>query len=445
MVDLKQGKCELSTNTYALFLKCVAEYLSLDEMLESLPDYRCANKIIHSIPKIVFLKILLLAKQFKNQSDVNTLKGDLIFKYCISNKILIKALMEVFPHQATISRVLSYIHPIYLMKILLDIAIISLLKARNRNEKQIEQLIIDVDSFPLKVHGKQEKSEYNAHYHEYCYHPIIAIAESGQILGIQLREGKCHTSNGIINFLKPIIEKLKPIVKHLIVRVDAGFHSSEVFNYLHKQNVDCLVRLKSYANLKQMSAKWEFEITQKWNREPNTSSQQRTAFLKLDYHNKTWDEKFDVYAVLVENPTHHNQCVLFHNRFYLLSLKGNFKENELLTVYRQRGNAENYIGEFVNEVPISCSSHYFQTNQVNCQLSALAFNLVHTFREFMAKEVNKGISIKTLKKQLSGIVAVVTKQSRKLVVKISNLKPKEWDIYNRILKLLNRTEMEAMI
>ena len=59
------------------------------------------------------------------------------------------------------------------------------------------ELIIDVDSTHSDTFGRQEQTDYNAHYQTYGYHPLVAFdGLTGDFLKAELRSGNQYTSKG---------------------------------------------------------------------------------------------------------------------------------------------------------------------------------------------------------------------------------------------------------
>ena len=72
----------------------------------------------------------------------------------------------------------------------------------------LKTLVIDVDSLPVEVHGKQPGSAWNGYYRPCVSHPIVAAAgETGDILDLRLREGQVHTADGGLEFVLEVLER----------------------------------------------------------------------------------------------------------------------------------------------------------------------------------------------------------------------------------------------
>jgi hypothetical protein len=95
---------------------------------------------------------------------------------------------------------------------------------------RLSHVTIDVDSLPIEVHGSQEGSAYNGHYHARIFHPLVAsIGETGDLLDMKLREGTAHTAASGLDFLLPLLDQVESKLCHVAsVRIDAGFPQEEL-------------------------------------------------------------------------------------------------------------------------------------------------------------------------------------------------------------------------
>ena len=79
-----------------------------------------------------------------------------------------------------------------------------------RPGRKERQRVIDVDSVPIMVHGKQDGSEYNGHYKARCYHPLVTmLASTGDWLSAELRPGNVHTADGATEHLMSVIDRVE--------------------------------------------------------------------------------------------------------------------------------------------------------------------------------------------------------------------------------------------
>jgi hypothetical protein len=64
-----------------------------------------------------------------------------------------------------------------------------------------------MDSAELRVHGRQEQSDYNGHFESTCYHPLLLFNRDGEGLAAKLRPGNVHSADGWEELLLPEIER----------------------------------------------------------------------------------------------------------------------------------------------------------------------------------------------------------------------------------------------
>lgn len=72
---------------------------------------------------------------------------------------------------------------------------------------------------------------------------------NGDLMKVELRDGSVYTSNGIKEFLEPVLKWLKKQypTTHLIVRADSGFATPDLYDLCDDMDVEILVRLKANA------------------------------------------------------------------------------------------------------------------------------------------------------------------------------------------------------
>ena len=97
---------------------------------------------------------------------------------------------------------------------------------RVHRARQAKALIVDLDSSHADTYGQQEEAAYNAHYRTVGFHPLVAFdGLTGDFLKAKLRPGNVYTSNGVVDFIRPVIEHYNeqfPECSYL-VRGDSGF------------------------------------------------------------------------------------------------------------------------------------------------------------------------------------------------------------------------------
>jgi len=241
------GGC-LSSDSGLVLVKQAMHVLDFDHLINQylhLHDTRAYFK--HSNTSIFEQIILQLIAGYDTDSAANLLSNDPIWQLLLEK--------ENLASQPTISRFLD--------------------RFTEKNIEELQQvnqslldkvhpfhdgsdLIIDLDSTHTDTFGRQEQANYNAHYQTYGYHPLVAFdGVTGYFLKAQLRAGNRYTSNGVGDFIKPLLTHYskKSSNKKLLVRGDSGFATPELYEPCEDAGTQYVIRLKNNARLKQKKKK----------------------------------------------------------------------------------------------------------------------------------------------------------------------------------------------
>lgn len=200
-LHIETGEDMITADAGVTVLREVLSRLALDELLEqNLKDSRVASQTTHPLIELVRTHLLLLALRWQDQDDAETLRFDPAFRLSVSNRKGLGPLAAAQPgsktpdglaSQPTLSRLLGALSSPHNIGVLDD----ALFQASARRliatrGHRLRYATLDLDSFPIEVHGNQDGSRYNGHYHKQVFHPLVAnLAQTGDILGVRLREG----------------------------------------------------------------------------------------------------------------------------------------------------------------------------------------------------------------------------------------------------------------
>ena len=132
-----------------------------------------------------------------------------------------------------------------LTRILLDLGMDRIATEYGR----LPELTLDVDSYPVEAHGRQDGASYNGHYHQTCLHPLALFAETGDLLAVQLRSGNVHTADAVRPFLEPALDRAQKLADRVWLRFDAGYASGDFFDWLDERGVKWMTRSRRNAAL----------------------------------------------------------------------------------------------------------------------------------------------------------------------------------------------------
>ena len=423
----------LTEDAGALLLRQAWEQLGLDGRLGALPDARDPDRVTYSMRELVRTRVLLLAQGWGDQGDANLLRYDAAFRLSTSDRAGESPLADDahLPSQPTLSRLghglAGQNGTTALNGVLLDTSLFRI-KAAEPGRKR---MAIDIDTMPKEVHGKQDGASYNTHYGVVCFQPLIALAETGDLLAVRLRPGGNPSAAEAFGFLAPVLDAAKANGLDICVRMDCGFANAHIMRELDARRVRFITRLRNTPALHQQTEAWFQQTLAAWRAAP--SQDQRSATRELWERAQKGERVRRIIAVVVEP----QPGEMFGNRFYLCTnlARGEGGSRALLAYYRQRGTAEGHIGEYVREalpalraVPRGSSPGgvTIRDNNVTVVLAALAYQLLHHLRRGVELVTAQGWSLGRVRERVLKAAATVVRHGRQTLFRICATKASLW-------------------
>jgi len=262
----------LTSDAGVILLREADHRLGLVESLgEQLYDPRQAEKIRYTLPELLRERMYSLALGYQAQDDLDRLAHDPAMRMAVWDRPGEHVLEERLASQPTQSRLIDTLahlsDNLEVVRSALPDWVERYLRAAG-GDHAARHGTIDIDSFPIIVHGDQAGAAYNGYYHDTIYHPLVASfsvagdydsGREGLRLGngfvhAILRKGNTHTAEGILRFLNRVLEIAPRLAYVVDLRLDAGFTSGKVLDYLTRRNVRFLGRLKRNPVLEAMAA-----------------------------------------------------------------------------------------------------------------------------------------------------------------------------------------------
>src|SRR5690606_3817923 len=297
--------------------------------------------------------------------------------------------------------------------------------------RKAQSLFIDLDSTHSDTYGNQESASYNSHYGTVGFHPLVAFdGATGDFLKAQLRPGNVYTSNGIIEFIRPLIEHYNEKFPEtsLFLRGDSGFAVPALYDLCERESVFYIIRLKSNAILQSLANEYHPAST------PLDVSKTECYFEETIYQAKSWSKPR---KVIIQSVRPAGELFFTHS-FFVTNFELASPE-AIVRAYQKRGTMENYIKEAKNGFYFDhMNSHAFQVNEVKMILTLLAYNLTNWLRTLCFPEGQKTMQIDTIRTRLIKVASKVVKSGRSLYFKLSSSFVYQkffWDVLNRIQKL----------
>ena len=350
----------------------------LPRLAECFMDGRNEKQVAHSVQEMLSQRIYGLALGYEDINDHEQLRHDPVFGILSGRAELEQPLAG----KSTLNRMeLGSGRPdrykkITFWKEALDELLVKVFI--ESYQQAPEQIILDVDTTDLPLHGRQEGRFFHGYYDCYCYLPLYVFC-GDHVLCARLREANHDAAFGSRQEIERIVTQIRrswPSVK-IILRGDSGFCRNELMTWCESQGVDFVFGLARNQKLRRIIGEQLHEATQQW----QETGKPARVFSEFEYQTKKtknggWDRARRVAAKAEhidgkENP-----------RFVVTSLTSDQWPAKTLyeELYCARGDMENRIKEQFSLFADRASAETLRANQLRLYLSTMAYILLSGLR-----------------------------------------------------------------
>jgi hypothetical protein len=286
---------------------------------------------------------------------------------------------------------------------------------------------IDIDPFPIEVHGDQQGGAWHGHYRQKIYYPLAAsFCAEGAYESARLGEGFVHAvlrrgnaagAEGIVRFVHETIRKSRGLACHLDARIDAGLVDGRTLDAFDDEAVRVVGRIKSNARLDKRAEPHLSDLSGRTGKDGD-----EWAVELGRYQARSWTRPYRLVLVVVHRPDPKTGLrKLFPHHFFLITNWPADRRDAwaLLEHYRNRGTFEDRLGEFNACLGNGLSAERFETNEATLLLKLLAFNLAGIVRGELEEASGEGWDLKRVQRTVLKTGAKVVKHSGRLLVDIS--------------------------
>ena len=309
-----------------------------------------------------------------------------------------------------------------------------LLRKRIYSIKRPEQILIDIDSTLFTTYGSQEGNDYNQHYSDYGYHPLLAFdGLTGDLLKAELRPGNVYTSKNAKDFVFPLLLEFQEDYPStdIYLRGDSGFADVMFYEKLESNGVTYAIRLKESRPLRDAASDYFTELC-----DLTKDNQVDYAVVYGEFICKadSWLYPRRV-AVKVEKP--YGQLTYLYT-FIVTNMES--KPEDVIHFYCNRGTMENFIKESKSGFHMDAmSSRSMITNSNKLQISVLAYNLFNWFRRLVLPAKMRKLRIDTLRLKLIKIAARIIHSARYITFKLCSSCPYQNEYLETLRNIKNLT------
>ena len=432
----------LTSNAGVVLLREADHRLGLlASIAENITDPRREDRIRYTITELLRERVYAMAIGYEAQDDLDRLAHDPAFRAAVWDRGGQEVINERLASQPTQSRLIRILasssQNLNAVRDGLAESVERHLKA-STGASRVRHGTIDIDSFPIEIHGSQNGGAYNGYYKKTVYHPLVASfsvagdydsTRQGNRLGngflhATLRQGQVHTANGARRFIANVAEKAHRIAQHIDFRIDAGYTIGSVMDEMTNNSLRFVGRLKGNSRLDALAAEHVYRPAGR----PPAGGYEYTVELG-SYQADSWQHSQRLILVVVDKPDPQTgQLNLMPRYFFLVTNwpKEQRTAEELLAHYRPRGTFEDRLGEFNAAIGPHLSSQPFKDNEATMLLSLLSFNLSSICRIELEDEVGGSWDLTRFQLFVLKVGGEIIKHSRRAILRIAESAEPLW-------------------
>ncbi|MEO8127101.1 MAG: IS1380 family transposase [Bryobacteraceae bacterium] len=421
----------ISSDGGAFLLRQTDKRLNLlPRLAECFLDGRNQDLVEHSVLEMISQRIYGLALGYEDLNDHDQLRKDPVFAILAGRA----EVAEPLAGKSTLNRMelgagtKDRYKKITFWKDGLDELLVKVFIESHPNPPS--EIILDVDTTDLPLHGKQEGRFFHGYYANYCYLPLYIFCGE-QVLCARLREANQDAAAGSLQEIQRIVTQIRaawPTVK-IILRGDSGFCRNALMSWCENNDVDFVFGLARNQKLRKIIGAEMQEATQQWKR----SGKPARVFSEFSYQTKKtkkggWDRERRVAAKAEQIDGKENP------RFVVTSLKKEeWAAQELYEkLYCARGDMENRIKEQFSLFADRVSTETMRANQMRLYLSTMAYVLMSGLRRLGLKATELAeAQVSTIRTKLLKIGAQIRVSVRKVWVSMASSYPWQ-DLYQQV-------------
>jgi hypothetical protein len=275
-----------------------------------------------------------------------------------------------------------------------------------------DEIVLDLDTTDVELHGGQEGRFFHGYYDEYCYLPLYIFCGE-HLLCVRLRQANIDASAGSLREVERIVGQIRaqwPGVR-VILRGDSGFCRDELMNWCERQqHVHYVFGMARNERLRRIIAPQLAEAAAEYERTQRSAR----VFAEFAYQTTTgsWARGRRVVAKAEHIDGKQNP------RYVVTSLQAEAWPAQKLyeELYCARGDMENRIKEQFHLFADRVSAETMRANQLRLYLSAMAYVLVSGLRRLGLKATElaqaQAATIRTKLFKIGALVRVSVRRIR---------------------------------
>lgn len=405
-----------SSDGGAILLKAADQRLRLTERLTAcLRDDRQPGKVAHDVMELFRQRVFAIGCGYADCNDAARLAADPIHKMLVGRDPIDG---DSLASQPTLSRFENSVSRTVLFRMAMMLGEVVIENQRRRRHGKAKRITIELDPTDDPTHGGQQLSLFNGHYDTWCYLPVAGFLKfddepEQHLFTVVLRPGKAPATLGALGILHRVLEKLTEAFPRaeVLVRLDGGFASPEILEYLEDAGLDYVVAMARNSVL----ARFAEPLMKKARRKSKRSGETEHFYGACRYAAGSWNRRRRV-VIKAEVVRLEGREPKDNARFIITNLRDR-AQAVYEDIYCQRGDVENRIKELHHGLQIdrtSCTR--FWANQLRVLMTAAAYVLMQELRTHAAGTSCARAQVSTLRERLIKLGVRVEQSVRRIVL-----------------------------
>jgi hypothetical protein len=228
-------------------------------------DGRNQALVEHSVAEMLAQRIYGLALGYEDLNDHEQLRNDPVFGILAGSDDL----AEPLAGKSTLNRmelgtgINSRYKKITFWKDAVGELLVSVFT--ESHQKAPAEIVLDIDTTDLALHGKQEGRFFHGYYDNYCYLPLYVFC-GDHVVCTRLREANHDAAFGCLTEIQRIVQQIRaawPEVR-IILRGDSGFCRNQLTSWCEKHSVEFLFGMARNERLRRIIGQQMHEATAQW-------------------------------------------------------------------------------------------------------------------------------------------------------------------------------------
>ena len=279
------------------------------------------------------------------------------------------------------------------------------------DSKRKERATIEQDSSIHEVYGEKKEGADYAYENTYSYlAQYVTLAETGDVLHQDLREGNCYATQGLSKILPGIIDRVSKHFKHIRYRADSASYDKDIVKSCEQRGVEFYISAKQTRKLvravqtieerewkcfrsmklsssttkppvKKRKKRKNHKRAVKDRRKPHRQRRGKIQIASFRYQPQGWDKPYRFIAKRTQVVDEYGQQYLEEGLckyiYHIIVTNDTAaSDTRAMHIAQGRSNQENLIKDFKYGLGLShVPTGFFLANKIYFKIAALAWNI----------------------------------------------------------------------